>query len=118
MATWLPRFGFAYDVFGDGKTAVRGGFGLFYNCSGYLAPSGTIKVCSQPQGAALGDLQARLFGLGIFTFDEPQDQIVALESRACLIGTYRRRKRDYGNQHPRRERRARSHSEHRNSHQL
>ncbi len=28
---WAPRFGFAWDVFGDHRTSVRGGFGMFYD---------------------------------------------------------------------------------------
>jgi len=28
--TWQPRVGFAYNLTGDGKTVLRGGFGMFY----------------------------------------------------------------------------------------
>src|SRR5262249_35410784 len=51
-ALFGPRFGFAFDVFGDARTAIRGGFGMFYNrpnfSDNYNRFAGQIPFVSNP----------------------------------------------------------------------
>ncbi len=64
---WAPRFGFAYDLGGDGKTAIRGGFGAFYNrfFHGNYAGALTAQVpLVQTPVVSFGDLRTLLQSSG------------------------------------------------------
>jgi hypothetical protein len=41
---FAPRLGFSYDVFGDGRTAIRGGYGIFYNAPGAITLANEIEA--------------------------------------------------------------------------
>jgi len=53
---FAPRLGFAWDITGNGRTVVRGGFGLMYetlNWESFLALENSLGLSSVPTGAII-----------------------------------------------------------------
>jgi hypothetical protein len=64
---WGPRVGFAYDVFGNGRLAVRGGYGVFFN---QLESNLALQNVLQPPFASF-PLILDSGGVGYASLDNP-----------------------------------------------
>jgi hypothetical protein len=81
---WQPRFGLAYDLLGDGKTVLRGGWGRFYYHSGQFtsgldASAGVQSVTLDP--TTIGNQRLLASNLSTIPFTATPAAPSAVDSR-------------------------------------
>lgn len=97
VARIVPRFGFAWDVFGNGTTSVHGGYGLFSNKIGDLSYLNPIRT-NPPQyadpsvsifnsGTTLADFSYTASGNGPTGFAPPPGIQYQVGPQGGLVGS-------------------------------
>ncbi|HZY74020.1 MAG TPA: carboxypeptidase-like regulatory domain-containing protein [Edaphobacter sp.] len=94
---FAPRFGFAYDVFGDGTTSVHGGWGLFNNKIGDLSYVDGIRtnppqiagpsISIYNQGTTLANFSYGTSSTGPTGFAPPPGIKYEVDPHGGLVGT-------------------------------